>query len=98
MCEASIDARPGVESRAEARSRWAVLNAPMIWVILAYKATLSPFLGGHCRFDPTCSTYALEVCRRHNPVRAAGLVCWRLLRCQPFGGKGWDPVPEHRGR
>lgn len=82
----------------EARSPWAVLNAPMIGLILLYKATLSPFVGGHCRFHPTCSTYALEVHRRHAPPRATALTVWRLLRCQPWGGKGVDPAPGYRRR
>lgn len=84
--------------QGEARSPWAVLNLPAIWLILAYKATLSPFLGSHCRFYPTCSTYALEAFRRHNPLWATGLTAWRLLRCHPLGGKGVDPVPEYRRR
>jgi len=87
---------PGEAS--EGRSPWAVLNGPMIGLILLYKATLSHFIGGHCRFHPTCSTYALEVYRRHNPVRATALTAWRLLRCQPFGGRGVDPAPVYRSR
>ena len=96
MSEASRETEAG--AAPEARSPWAALNAPMIWLILGYKATLSPYLGSHCRFHPTCSTYALEVYRRHNPLRATALTAWRLLRCQPFGGKGLDPAPSYRAR
>lgn len=88
--------RDGPSERSS--SPWAVLNLPAIWLILAYKATLSPFLGSHCRFHPTCSTYALEAFRRHNPLWAMGLTVWRLLRCHPLGGKGVDPVPAYRRR
>lgn len=97
-CDQGTSAPAGAEAAPEARSPWAVLNTPLIGLILLYKATLSQFVGGHCRFHPTCSTYALEVCRRHNPIRASALTAWRLLRCQPLGGKGVDPAPAYRPR
>jgi hypothetical protein len=50
-----------------------------------------------CRFEPTCSRYAKEAFRLRAPAAAAGLVVRRLLRCRPFGGSGWDPVPRGRG-
>jgi putative membrane protein insertion efficiency factor len=49
-----------------------------------------------CRFEPTCSCYAKEAFRLRAPAVAAGLVARRLLRCRPFGGRGWDPVPRGR--
>lgn len=60
----------------------------------AYKRTLSPLIGRSCRFAPTCSEYAAEALIKHGPVRGAGLAAVRLCRCQPWGGSGWDPVPE----
>ncbi|HKZ33153.1 MAG TPA: membrane protein insertion efficiency factor YidD [Vicinamibacteria bacterium] len=54
---------------------------------------LSPLLGGHCRFWPSCSAYAEEAIRRHGARRGAALALARLLRCQPFHRGGIDPVP-----
>ncbi len=71
-----------------------VLAAPFILMIRAYQATLSPLLGGHCRFAPSCSEYALESFRTLPPWRAAWLTLRRLLRCHPLGGSGYDPPPE----
>lgn len=47
-----------------------------------------------CRFDPTCSAYALEALERHGAARGTWLTIRRLLRCHPWGGVGWDPVPD----
>ena len=47
-----------------------------------------------CCYDPTCSAYALEALERHGAVRGAWLTLRRLLRCHPWGGVGWDPVPD----
>lgn len=49
-----------------------------------------------CRFDPSCSTYALEAFDRHGLLRGGWLTARRLGRCHPWGGQGWDPVPEAR--
>jgi hypothetical protein len=48
-----------------------------------------------CRFDPSCSTYALEALARHGAVRGSWLSVRRLARCHPWGGHGWDPVPPN---
>jgi putative membrane protein insertion efficiency factor len=47
-----------------------------------------------CRFDPTCSAYALEALEQHGAARGTWLTARRLLRCHPWGGHGWDPVPD----
>jgi putative membrane protein insertion efficiency factor len=59
----------------------------------AYKLTLSPWIGRSCRFYPSCSDYAREALILHGPVRGGWLAVRRLCRCQPFGGRGFDPVP-----
>ena len=69
------------------------LSAPFVLLIRLYQAFLGPFLGGHCRFHPTCSEYAIEAYRRHGPIRGTWLTLRRLGRCHPFGGHGYDPVP-----
>ncbi len=47
-----------------------------------------------CRFDPSCSTYALEALERHGAARGTWLTIRRITRCHPWGGSGWDPVPD----
>lgn len=49
-----------------------------------------------CRFDPSCSTYALEALERHGAARGSWLTLRRLARCHPWGGMGWDPVPDRK--
>lgn len=61
--------------------------------IRLYQLTLSPIFGGGCRFDPSCSAYALEAIDRHGAWRGTRLACARLLRCHPFAAAGHDPVP-----
>lgn len=62
-------------------------------LIDAYRVTLSPLVGGYCRFVPSCSAYAEEAIRRHGAWRGARLAAARLLRCHPFRPGGFDPVP-----
>jgi len=68
-------------------------NAPFIAAIRAYQFTLSPILGRHCRFMPTCSVYSLACFRTHPTHRALWLTTRRVCRCHPLGGKGFDPPP-----
>lgn len=69
-----------------------VLVAALILGVDAYRATLSPLFRGSCRFDPSCSAYAREALLKHG-TRGVWLASRRLLRCRPFGGFGFDPVP-----
>jgi putative membrane protein insertion efficiency factor len=64
--------------------------------IHAYRWCVSPFLGRHCRFVPTCSAYALEALDSHGAWRGSVLAVRRICRCHPWGGAGFDPVPEAR--
>lgn len=61
--------------------------------ILFYRRYVSPLTPPACRFTPTCSQYALEALRKHGPLRGLWLAVRRLLRCHPWGGSGYDPVP-----
>lgn len=61
--------------------------------VIFYRHAISPMLPASCRFTPTCSEYALEALRIHGPLRGSWLTLHRLLRCHPWGGSGYDPVP-----
>jgi hypothetical protein len=65
----------------------------LIGLIRVYQFTLSPFLGGSCRFLPTCSAYAIEAIGTHGAWRGSGLALRRIGRCHPLGKSGFDPVP-----
>jgi len=65
----------------------------LVATIQAYKRLLSPLLPRRCRYEPTCSAYALESIVRFGVVRGLLLAGWRLLRCNPFSHGGFDPVP-----
>jgi putative membrane protein insertion efficiency factor len=62
--------------------------------IKAYRHTLAPFLGVNCRFAPSCSAYAIEALAKHGAARGLWLGARRVSRCHPWGGDGYDPVPE----
>lgn len=79
----------------------------MRWLLIAlvriYRRLLSPLKPACCRFEPTCSRYAIDALREHGSIKGGLLVAWRLLRCQPFAAHGYDPVPppgrwRHPGR
>ena len=58
-----------------------------------YQHCISPFTPPSCRFTPTCSEYARQALMKYGPVKGIWLACKRLLRCHPWGGSGYDPVP-----
>jgi putative membrane protein insertion efficiency factor len=64
----------------------------------AYKLTLSPLIGRQCRYLPTCSEYAAAALIGHGAWRGSWLAARRLCRCNPWGGSGYDPVPQPRGK
>ncbi|WP_315561465.1 membrane protein insertion efficiency factor YidD [Porphyromonas endodontalis] len=66
-----------------------LLSAPIHF----YRGAISPLFPPSCRFTPTCSQYALEALRKHGPIKGTWLAIWRILRCNPWGGSGYDPVP-----
>ena len=71
----------------------AVLARPLIWLAIAWQVGPSRLLPPTCRFQPSCSAYAIEAWTRYGPVRGSWLAARRLARCHPFGGCGLDPVP-----
>jgi putative membrane protein insertion efficiency factor len=81
------------------RAAWFVgapVRAVEIGLIRLYRATLSGWLGGHCRFYPTCSHYAEDAIRDRGAFRGTLMAAWRILRCNPFGKGGIDHVPSPR--
>jgi len=68
----------------------------MMGTIRAYQLVLSPMLGAHCRFYPSCSCYTHAAIERHGALRGMLLGIRRLLRCHPFAEGGYDPVPDKR--
>ncbi|GGF08873.1 hypothetical protein GCM10011611_12920 [Aliidongia dinghuensis] len=63
----------------------------LIWL---YRMLISPLLGPNCRFEPSCSAYAMDALARHGAWHGSLLTLRRLGRCHPWGGSGYDPVPE----
>lgn len=64
--------------------------------VRAYRLIFSPWVGHSCRFQPTCSQYALDALAKHGGVRGGWLTLVRMLRCNPWGGAGYDPVPDKK--
>lgn len=64
-----------------------------IGLVRGYQLVLSPWLGPSCRFEPSCSHYAVEALERYGAARGAWLTLRRIGRCHPLGGAGFDPVP-----
>ncbi|MCD7973877.1 MAG: membrane protein insertion efficiency factor YidD [Candidatus Azobacteroides sp.] len=58
-----------------------------------YRYAISPLKPATCRFVPTCSQYAVEAIKKHGPLKGSWLAMRRLIRCHPWGGSGYDPVP-----
>ncbi|MGP1460480.1 MAG: membrane protein insertion efficiency factor YidD [Bacteroides sp.] len=65
----------------------------LVFPIRLYQWFISPLLPPSCRFTPSCSVYCVEAIRKHGPLYGLALCVWRLLRCNPWGGHGDDPVP-----
>jgi uncharacterized protein len=72
------------------------LAALLAFPIRLYGRFISPALPRRCKYEPTCSTYAIEALRSSGPLRGTLLACWRLLRCNPFSHGGYDPVGAQR--
>jgi putative membrane protein insertion efficiency factor len=70
-----------------------LLSLPFMAVIRLYQMIVSPMLGPSCRFTPTCSQYGLEAFKKYGLFKGFWLTFTRILRCNPFGGHGHDPVP-----
>ena len=73
-----------------------VVAAPFIGLIRLYRLAISPWLGGNCRFQPSCSAYAIEALERHGVLCGSWLTLRRIARCHPWAIAGHDPVPPRK--
>lgn len=70
-----------------------IISFPFIALIKLYQWIISPWLGSKCRYTPTCSQYGIEALQKYGPIKGLWLTSKRILRCNPWGGHGHDPVP-----
>jgi hypothetical protein len=68
------------------------MTAVIRFIVVLYRATLSPLIGQHCRFQPTCSQYMLDAVGKYGPWRGGWRGVKRICRCHPLGGSGYDPA------
>ncbi|MAJ45838.1 MAG: membrane protein insertion efficiency factor YidD [Planctomycetes bacterium TMED75] len=72
-------------------------TGPLAWLLILgirlYRVTLAAFIGGQCRFDPSCSEFGIQAVQRHGAIKGGYLTIRRIMRCHPWGGSGNDPVP-----
>ena len=105
LCNAAVreaaatnDRSTQIDSGTAVTTHQPTLSPParlLIAALRGYQAWLSPLfaaLGARCRFEPSCSQYALDAVQARGPLRGLGLAAWRLLRCNPFNAGGYDPV------
>ncbi|MCF6167251.1 membrane protein insertion efficiency factor YidD [Lutibacter sp.] len=71
-----------------------ILAIPFIWLVRFYQAAISPYTPSSCRYSPTCSSYTLEALQKHGIFRGGKLAIKRIFSCHPWGGSGYDPVPD----
>ena len=71
-----------------------ILAWPLLWLVWFYRYAISPLIGANCRYQPTCSVYAEEALRKYGAIKGGWLTLKRLGRCHPWGGSGYDPVPD----
>jgi putative membrane protein insertion efficiency factor len=89
VCSQHLDTTPKKYSRIKT-----VLSFPFIFLIRIYQYVISPAIGPKCRYTPTCSQYGIEALKKHGPIKGLWLTIKRIGRCQPWGGSGYDPVPD----
>jgi putative membrane protein insertion efficiency factor len=73
-----------------------ILTYPLIFLVRFYQTAISPFTPATCRYSPTCSQYTLEALQKHGAFYGSWLSIKRIVSCNPWGGSGYDPVPEKK--
>ncbi len=68
------------------------LGRVLVFLVLLYRVTLGRFLGGQCRYQPSCSQYMIDAIHKHGPIKGAWRGIKRIAKCHPFGGSGYDPA------
>jgi hypothetical protein len=74
-----------------------LLAWPLLGLVWFYRNGISPLIGVHCRYQPSCSEYAADALRRYGAFKGGYLAVRRIGRCHPWGGSGYDPVPDEEG-
>ena len=79
------------------KTLWHYISRALVWLLVLpirfYQTAISPYTPPACRFTPTCSESARQALLKHGPFKGLYLAIWRILRCNPWGGSGYDPVP-----
>lgn len=76
------------------RSLSKIIAIPFIWLVRFYQIAISPYTPSSCRYTPTCSSYTVEALKKHGLIKGGWLAAKRIGSCHPWGGSGYDPVPE----
>ncbi len=91
--EKQISHLAGPQFKEVVLEKKSTLSLPLIFLVKTYQILISPLKPASCRFTPTCSSYAIEALKKHGPIKGLFLAIKRILRCHPWGGSGYDPVP-----
>jgi uncharacterized protein len=91
-----ISRAPSQAGRSPARRPARVARAVAVAPITVYRSVISPAIPRRCKYEPTCSRYAVEAIREYGILRGLVLAAWRLLRCNPWSHGGYDPVEAQR--
>ena len=75
-----------------------ILSFPLIILVRFYQVAISPFTPSTCRYNPTCSHYAIEALKKRGLIIGGWLSLKRIISCHPWGGSGYDPVPEKKNK
>lgn len=75
-----------------------LLAYPFILLVRFYQTAISPFTPATCRYSPSCSSYTIEALQKHGVFRGGWLALKRIFSCHPWGGSGYDPVPEKKNK
>lgn len=71
-----------------------IIAIPFIWIVRFYQGAISPYTPSTCRYTPTCSHYTIEALQKYGILKGGWLALKRIFSCHPWGGQGYDPVPD----